>query len=69
MADIVLEIRGMTCEHCVSAVTEALFDVSGVESAEVTLDPPRVEITGANAKLTDVLQSIAGAGFTPIVSK
>jgi len=68
MADIVIEIRGMTCDNCVNAVIEALFDVSGVESANVTLDPPRAEIKGANAKLTDVLQSIAGAGFTPVVA-
>ena len=67
MADIVIEIRGMTCGHCVEAVTKALNAVPGVQSAEVTLEPPKAEITGADAKLTDVLQSVAGAGFTPIV--
>jgi copper chaperone len=69
MADIVLEIRGMTCGHCVAAVTAALKAVPGVTGVAVTLDSGRAEIAGAKAKLTDVLQAVAGKGFTPIVSK
>ncbi len=68
MADFVLEIRGMTCGHCVQAATDALQAVAGVDSAEVTLDPPRALVNGSGAQLTDLLQAVAGAGFTPVVS-
>ena len=32
-----LKIEGMTCQHCVSHVTEALEGVAGVASAKVNL--------------------------------
>lgn len=38
-----LEIRGMTCGHCVRAVEEALTAVAGVRKAEVSLGRARVE--------------------------
>jgi Cu+-exporting ATPase len=41
----VLEIRGMTCAACVRRVARALEAVPGVESAEVTLDPPLARVT------------------------
>ena len=68
MADWVLEIRGMTCGHCVKAVTEALVATDGVESAAVTLDPPRAEIQGAEARQGALLRAVAEAGFSAVVS-
>ncbi len=41
-----LEISGMTCGHCVSAVTKALQQVPGVDQAQVSLDPQRAVVTG-----------------------
>ena len=41
-----LKISGMTCGHCVAAVTKALQQVPGVEQAEVSLDPQRAVVTG-----------------------
>lgn len=67
MGEWVLEIRGMTCGHCVKAVTEALQAADGVESAAVTLDPPRADIRGADVKRSDLLRAVSGAGFTAIV--
>jgi copper ion binding protein len=32
-----LEIEGMSCEHCVKAVKNALEEIGGVNSAEVNL--------------------------------
>ncbi|MDR3167079.1 MAG: copper ion binding protein [Treponema sp.] len=32
-----LKIEGMSCDHCVKHVTEALEDVPGVSSAKVSL--------------------------------
>ncbi len=42
---VTLTITGMTCGHCVAAVQKALAAVPGVESAEVTLSPPRAQIS------------------------
>ncbi len=41
-----IQIKGMTCNHCVAAVKQALESVPGVESAEVRLDPGEAEVCG-----------------------
>ena len=46
MSDIQLKVTGMTCEHCVRAVTKALEGVPGVEKAEVTLKPGGAVVHG-----------------------
>ena len=38
MREIKLEVTGMTCQHCVRAVTTALERVPGVDKAEVDLE-------------------------------
>jgi copper chaperone len=43
---IELEIDGMTCEHCVRSVTEALRQVPGVEKVQVSLKPGRAIVEG-----------------------
>jgi copper chaperone len=40
-----LEVKGMTCGHCVRAVKESLAALAGVASVEVTLEPPRARVT------------------------
>jgi copper chaperone len=40
-------VRGMTCQHCVSSVTEELAGIDGVSGVEVQLD------TGAVTVLAD----------------
>lgn len=43
-----LKIDGMSCEHCVRAVSAALQEVPGVESVvEVSLDRGEAIVTGA----------------------
>lgn len=46
MSDIQLTVTGMTCEHCVRAVTQALENVPGVDKADVTLDPGQAVVHG-----------------------
>ena len=50
MATETITIEGMTCQHCVKAVREALEDLEGVQvddvqigSARITYDPDEVE--------------------------
>ena len=42
---IELEITGMTCDHCVKAVTNALKDVTGVSDAVVSLEKKQATVT------------------------
>jgi copper chaperone len=44
MATAVLKIEGMTCGHCVRAVTEALESVEGVEHVNVNLADGRAVV-------------------------
>jgi len=38
MQSVKMEIKGMSCQHCVHHVTEALKGVSGVQSVQVSLE-------------------------------
>ncbi|MEF8824032.1 MAG: cation transporter [Desulfohalobiaceae bacterium] len=33
-----VKVKGMSCQHCVSAVTQALQQVEGIANVEVSLD-------------------------------
>lgn len=41
-----IQITGMSCKHCVGAVTKALQQVPGVEQAEVSLEEKQAVVTG-----------------------
>ena len=44
MDKVTLKIEGMSCEHCVKHVTEALFDLPGVSEVRVNLDRGQAEV-------------------------
>lgn len=44
MATATLKVTGMSCEHCVRAVTSALQDTNGVRRAEVDLKAGRAVV-------------------------
>jgi copper chaperone CopZ len=52
----------MTCMHCVGAVTKALENVPGVESAAVSLDDKQAVVTG-NADTAALLAAIKEEGY------
>ena len=43
---IKLEVTGMTCNHCVMAVTRALQAVPGAERVEVSLERGEAQVEG-----------------------
>lgn len=47
METITLKVTGMTCGHCVAAVTKALQKIPGVDAVEVTLEPGQAVVTGS----------------------
>jgi copper chaperone len=40
-------VRGMTCGHCVSSVTEEVQEIAGVENVAVVLETGAVTVTSS----------------------
>ncbi len=57
-----LRIEGMTCGHCVHAVTQALRGVAGARSAEVSLEKGWARVDG-EVSLADVQAAVAEEGY------
>ncbi len=80
METVALEIEGMTCGGCAASIEKMLYGVAGVETAAVTLDGARAEITfdpgqtsaaALTAVVTDAgygahVASLATAGQRPV---
>ena len=58
-----LKIEGMTCQHCVSHVTEALEGVAGVASAKVNLKKGEAVVKSEDAPLEQLSAAVAAAGY------
>ncbi|NLE69660.1 MAG: copper chaperone CopZ [Clostridiales bacterium] len=44
MTQLVLKVSGMSCQHCVKAVQDALMALDGVQNAQVSLDAGEVTV-------------------------
>lgn len=62
MNEITLKVTGMTCGHCVAAVTKALQGVPGVESADVNLDKGWAVVHGA-ADAAALIDAVKEEGY------
>lgn len=62
MQTITLEVTGMTCAHCVAAVTKALENVPGVESAKVSLEEGQATVKGT-ADLHALVEAVREKGY------
>ena len=64
MSDVIrLEVRGMTCNHCVAAVKTALAAVPGVaEVVEVVLQPGSATVRGS-ATAEALMAAVKQAGY------
>ena len=60
---IELKVDGMTCDHCVRAVTEAISSVDGVSEASVDLDAGAATLTGEGVDLEAVVAAIVEEGY------
>ena len=58
-----LSIEGMSCDHCVVHVRNALTGVSGVESAEVDLAEKSAVVTGSSFDDSALKAAVAEAGY------
>lgn len=59
-----LRIEGMTCDHCVHTVQQALASVPGVQSAEVSLDQKKAVVqTQEPLNLSAVMRAVEDEGY------
>ncbi|AEF80887.1 heavy-metal-associated domain-containing protein [Leadbettera azotonutricia] len=60
----VLKVEGMTCEHCVKHVKEALEGVAGVKSAKVSLKDKSAKVDHSDSVTPEKLKAaVTEAGF------
>lgn len=60
-----LNVEGMTCAGCVRSLTSKLEELKGVESADVTLEPPRATVEYAPEYLepSDLTEKTKSIGY------
>ncbi len=64
---IQLAIKGMTCDHCVRAVTNAVEDVDGVTAAQVSLDTNSARVEGEVIDVAKIIEAIKEEGYEATV--
>jgi copper chaperone CopZ len=57
----VIKVSGMTCGHCVSAVTEELSSIAGVSSVAVELVPGEVSVVTVTSEGELAVEAVAAA--------
>ncbi len=62
MSITTLRITGMTCGHCVAAVTKALRSVAGVDSVEVSLEKGQGLVKG-HADVAQLIKAVEKEGY------
>lgn len=58
-----LTVEGMSCQHCVKAVKNALSQLEGVRSVEVDLATKKVEIEGDSLQDAILKEAVEEAGY------
>ena len=64
MTETKIEIDGMSCGHCVSAVQQALAELPGVTVQQVTIGSATVRYDPAVTTPSDIADAIVDAGYT-----
>ena len=59
-------VQGMTCEHCVRAVTEEVQKVPGVSGVRVDLAGGTVDVTGEPLDDAAVAAAVDEAGYAVV---
>lgn len=58
-----MHISGMSCGHCVAAVTQALTDLDGVEVEQVTVGSATVVYDPARTAPARLAEALEDAGY------
>ena len=66
MNRMTLTIDGMSCAHCVRAVTEALRDVAGVRVEQVDVGSARLSYDPARTSTDAIRSAVEDAGYSVV---
>jgi len=58
-----IKIKGMTCNHCVMAVTKALNEIEGIKGVKVDLERGEAFFEGKPVDMDLVREKIKKAGY------
>ncbi|MEJ2320254.1 MAG: cation transporter [Gemmatimonadales bacterium] len=68
MKQLTLAIEGMMCDGCAASVREALAEVAGVESVDVTLKEKRARVmVDKGTPEAALIAAVAAAGYEAAV--
>ena len=61
----VLNVDGITCDHCVNTIKEAVISLVGISSVEVDIEKKQVivELDDRPTKSEDLIDKITEVGF------
>lgn len=59
----ILEVQGMTCEHCKAKVEKALEEIEGVEEVKVSLFKKQAKVKGENLEGEKLVKAVEEAGY------
>ncbi len=66
---IILDIQGMTCDHCAASVTQTLLSVAGVSRAEVSYAAGTAQVEAASGVATSaLLDAVRALGYAAQVA-
>jgi copper chaperone len=65
---IKFKVEGMTCDHCVHAVTSAIEGVEGVSKAEVSLADRTAVVEGEGVDTEAVVAAVKEEGYEASVA-
>ena len=63
MKQLKLDVSGMSCGHCVSAVQEALSAVPGVKVETVEIGAATVSFDETKVSVGDLVDAVSDAGY------
>jgi copper chaperone len=66
--DVTYLVSGMSCSHCISAVTEEVTKVTGVDGVEVDLRSKLVQVHGTGVDRGAVVAAIDEAGYDAVAA-
>ncbi|GAB6060775.1 heavy-metal-associated domain-containing protein [Desulfonatronum parangueonense] len=51
-----IKVTGMSCQHCVNAVTKALSGIDGIQDVQVSLEKSQADFTETKPVSRDVIR-------------
>lgn len=66
MSSTTLTIQGMSCGHCVNAVTKALKGVDGITAQDVKIGSATVEFDDSKVTASQIAQVVTEEGYLAV---